>query len=316
MIFSKKDKKKQDGPSHRIFNPRIVRTPKYRARRMIILCFALITLLFIGKIILSFFNFEHVTFALFGNIHYTKGQIYDVLGENLDNIVTDSELKTAKYLKENLSYIKDVQVTKNLVRRMLTIEVTERKVFAYIKLLVIDDPNTEFIPKITKNHQKKEYFFLIDQEGYVLESINPEQYGQLSNLIDECENIPEIGVKISSTPTQLGIHVLKHVRSRKPDIAKDLKSIDARTPKQIKLRIDSLPMTVWIAADMVETGLHNLSLFINQRAFSRLKKQRLIPIEKENKKLDAGSGDTSLPIKYTYLDARYKDTLYLGGANK
>ena len=316
MIFSRKDKQKQDGPSHRIFNPRKVRTPKYRARRMIILCIAVITLLFIGKIILSFFNFEHVTFALFGNMHYTKGQIYDVLGENLDNIVTDSELKTEKYLKENLSYIKDVHVTKNLVRRMLTIEVTERKVFAYIKLLIVDDPDTEYVPKVTKKHLMNEYCFLIDQEGHVLESINPEKYEQLIILIDECEHLPKIGSKFSSTPTQLGIHVLKHVRSRKPDIAKDLKSIDARVPKQINLRIDSLPMPIWIAADMVETGLHNLSLFINQRAFSRLKKQRLIPTEKKPKKLDVGSGDTSLPLKYTYLDARYKDTLYLGGANK
>ncbi len=316
MIFSRKGKQNNHGPSHRIFNPRKIRTPNYRTRRTIILCIVVVTLLFIGKIILGFFNFERVTFALFGNIHYTKGQIYDVLGENLDNIVTDSELRTANYLKDNLSYIKDVQVTKSLVKRMLTIEVTERKVFAFIRLLLVDDPDTEFVPKIDKNNQQNLYYFLIDQEGYILESIKPEQYKHLIKLIDECEQVPDIGSQIKSTPTQVGIQVLKHARLRKPDIAKDLHSIDARVQKKIELRIDSLPIPVWIAGDMVELGLHNLSLFINQQALSRIKRQRLVSAKSKNKQLDAGSDDTSSPLKYTYLDARYKDTLYLGGANK
>lgn len=316
MIFSRKDTRRNDGPSHRIFNPRKVRTPKYRTRRMLIIGITVVTFLFIGKIILSFFNFERVTFALFGNIHYTKGQIYDVLGENLDNIVTESESKTAKYLKDNLSYIKDVHVTKDLVKRMLTIQVTERKVFAYIELLHVDDPDTEYIPMISKNVQQNLYYFLIDQDGYILESIDPKQYAQLVKLIDECEQIPEIGSQIKSTPTQVSLQVLKHVRSRQPDIAKVLHSIDGRVQKQIELRIKSLPVTVWVAGDMVEVGLHNLSLFINQRALSRLRKQGLISDEKTNRQLDAGSGDTFSPLKYTYLDARYKDTLYLGGANK
>ena len=316
MIFSRKGKQKNVGPSHRIFNQRKNRTPRYRTRRMIIFAIVVVTLLFIGNVILGFFNFERVTFALFGNIHYTKGQIYDVLGENLDNIVTDSESKTAEYLKDNLSYIKDVHVTKNLVKRMLTIEVTERKVFACIKLLLVDDPATEFVPKINEKNQHKLYYFLIDQEGYILESIKPQQYGQLIKLIDECEQIPQIGTHVKSTPTQVGIQVLKHVRSRKPVIAKDLHSIDARVQKKIELRIGSLPIPVWVAGDMVELGLHNLNLFINQQALLRLKKQKLVSFEMKNKELNADSGDTSSQLKYTYLDARYKDTLYLGGANK
>lgn len=316
MIFVKKNKKINDGPSHRIFNSQKKRKPKYRVRRMIIVGIICVTLLFISNIILSFFNFEHVSFALFGNIHYTEGQIYDVLGENLDNIVTDSETETAKYLRDNLSYIKDVQVTKNLARRLLTIEVTERKVFALLKLYLVDDPNTEFKPKSNKNNRNNQFFFLIDQEGYVLETINPKPDGQLSQIIDENEKIPEIGKQINSLTTQFGIQVLKHVRSRKPDIAKVLKSVDARDQKQIVIQIENLPIPVWIAGDMVEVGLHNLRLFINQGALSIIQKRRLSSMETNKQQLDADSVDSSSPKKYTYLDARYKDTIYLGGANK
>ncbi len=315
MFKLRKSHQKKDGPSHRIFNPRRIRTPRYRARRTIILGIIVITLLFIGKIILSFFNFERVSFALFGNMHYTEGQIYDVLGENLDNIVTDSEAETARYLKDNLSYIKDVNVTKNLVKRQLTIQVTERKVLAYLNLRLVDDPTTDYAPSSNKK-QKKEYFYLIDQEGYILESIKPEHCDKLTKITDVGEHIPKIGKQVKSPTTQLGIQVLKHVRSRKPDIAKDLLCIEARDAKKILIQIRSLPIQVWIAADMVEAGFHNLSLFINQQALSTLQNQGLFPVENKKSHRDTGSKQKPSLSKYTYLDARYKDILYLGGANK
>ena len=317
MFKSRKSHQKKDGPSHPIFNPRRTRTPRYRARRTIIVGIVVVTFLFIGKIILSFFNFERVSFALFGNMHYTEGQIYDVLGENLENIVIDSEAKTAKYLKDNLSYIKDVHVTKNLVKRQLTIEVTERKVLAYLKLRLVDDPTTNYSPTGKKKQKKKEHFYLIDQEGYVLEPIKPEHYDKLTKITDEGEHIPQIGKKVKSTTTQLGIQVLKHVRSRKPDIAKDLSCIDARDPKKLLIQIRSIPtIQVWIAADMVEVGFHNLSLFINQQALSTLQNHGLYPVANKTKHRDAGSKQTPSLSKDTYLDVRYKDTIYMGGANK
>lgn len=316
MFKSRKNHEKKDGPSHRIFNPRKTRTPRYRARRTIILGIVVVTALFIGKIILSFFNFERVSFALFGNMHYTEGQIYDVLGENLDNIVTDSEAETARYLKDNLSYIKEVHVTKNLVKRQLTIQVTERKVLAYLNLLLVDDPKTDYSPKSNKKQKKKEHFYLIDQEGYVLESIKPEHYDKLTKITDEGEHIPEIGKQVKSTTTQLGIQVLKHVRLRKPEIAKDLMCIDARDAKKILIQLRNLPIQVWIAADMVEVGFHNLSLFINQHALSTLQNQGLLPVETQKRHQDADPRQRPSLSKYTYLDARYKDILYMGGANK
>ncbi len=316
MFRLRKSTRKKDGPSHRIFNPRRVRTPRYRTRRTIILGIVVITALFTGKIILSFFNFERVSFALFGNMHYTEGQIYDVLGENLDNIVTDSEADTARYLKDNLSYIKEVHVTKNLAKRQLTIQVTERRVLAYLKLLLVDDPTTDYSPSSNKKHKKKEHFYLIDQEGYILESIEPEYCHKLIKITDQGEHIPEIGKQVKSPTTQLAIQVLKHVRSRKPDIAQDLMCIDARDAKKILIQIRSLPIQVWIAADMVEVGFHNLSLFINQHALSTFLNQGLFSVANQKKHQGADSKQRPSLSKYTYLDARYKDILYLGGANK
>ena len=138
----------------------------------------------------------------------------------------------------------------------------------------------------------------------------------MTKITDEGEHIPEIGKQVKSPTVQLGIQVLKHVRSRKPDIAKDLMCIDARDAKKILIQIRNLPIQVWIAADMVEIGFHNLSLFINQHALSTLQNQGLLPVENKKRHQNADSKQKPSLSKYTYLDARYKDILYLGGANK
>ena len=96
----------------------------YMWRRVIFVLAVMITLSFIGKIVLSFFNAEYVSLELSGNVHYTDVQIYDVLGDQLENIVTDSEERTATYLKENLSYIKEARVVRHIMKRMLTIDIT------------------------------------------------------------------------------------------------------------------------------------------------------------------------------------------------
>ena len=89
--------------------------------------------------------------------NYTDLQIYNTLGKQLQNIVTDSEEQTATYLKEKLSYIKDAHITKHVMKRMLTIEITERNPFA---LLRVDSTDS-------KNHS----FFLVDNEAHVLKHI-------------------------------------------------------------------------------------------------------------------------------------------------
>ena len=157
MKLERKRRRRKDGPSHRIFKPIRSRAPKYRARRMFILGTFIVTLLFLAKILLGFFDFEHVqvSVALFGNSHYTEGEIYNVLGENLDNIVTDSEAQTVAYLKENLSYIKDAYVSRSFVKRQLTIEITERCTVCTGKTSLFE--RIEIKKRISKNNRKEKH---------------------------------------------------------------------------------------------------------------------------------------------------------------
>lgn len=307
MKFFKKRTRQNYEPTHRIFKPKRIRTPRFRTRRIIILGITLVTLLFIAKILLGFFNIEHVSFALNGNFHYTDAQVFDVLGENLDNIITNSEEKTAAYLKENLSYIEDVWVTRNLAKRQLTIEITERNSFARVKHILLEEKDSE---KAKRNNTDQ--LFLINEAGYVLESITPENFKKTNHMaliLDEGTQSPEIGKQINTETTQLGIRILKEAKSKEPALATNINSIDARISQQITIHIESLPMPVWIAEDMIEIGLHHVGLFVRQRGLSILQNERKMT------KTEAGVKASSSPLKYTYLDARYEETLYVGGAN-
>lgn len=318
MKFQRKHWQSKDGLSHPIFRPKQVCTPKYRARRMIIFGTLIITLLFLAKIFLGFFDFEHVqvSIALFGNSHYTEGQIYNVLGENLDNIVTDSETQTAAYLKENLSYIEDAYVSRSFVKRQLTIEITEREPFVRLNHILLEEAKSKNAPQETIKRKNTDDFFLIDETGYVLESITPEEYNHLALILDEGVQELKVGKQIKTKTTLLSIHILKQAVSREPDLSKYLKTIDARFSKQIKIDIESLPMPVWIAADSIESGLHHVGLFVKQQGLLILQRERQMSKKNTLAKTRAGNKDILLPEKYTYLDARYEDTLYLGGDSR
>ncbi|MCG9129222.1 hypothetical protein JT359_16655 [Candidatus Poribacteria bacterium] len=286
----------------------------YRARRMIILVSTVITLLFITKIFLGFFNIEHVTFALFGNIHYTEGQVFDVLGEKLDNIITDSEEKTAIYLKENLSYVEEAQVTRNLLKRLLTIEISERKPFARVNFKLTNKNASKNSNDKDKAKTNSQSLFLIDDDGYVLEKITIDQFSHLAIILDEGDIKPEIGKQIETDSIHLGLNIIKMINTKERTIAKHLRSIDPRQSQQITINIDSLPIPIWISGDMIETGLHQITLFVRNNMLSLIQNQETKLAN--NITNDLGSKGVPVDQKYDYLDARYEDTLYLGGANK
>ncbi|MDE0326213.1 MAG: hypothetical protein OXN27_20015 [Candidatus Poribacteria bacterium] len=256
----------------------------YMWRRVIFILAFLITLSFIGKIALSFFSAEYVSLELSGNIHYTDVQIYDVLGEKLENIVTDSEEQTAAYLQENLSYIKDVHVVKHVMKRILTITITEREPFA---LLRFDDSS----------------FFLVDIDGHVLKSIEVGKAGLQESgvlegkviLLAEGDQLPKVGTAVQMPEVTLGLTVLKTTLLQEPNLAAQMETIDASDSEKIELRIDALPVPVWLAADTIESGLHHTVLLLKQH------RTRVLGLISES------------PNATPYLDARFQDALYLGG---
>ena len=262
----------------------------YRFRRIVFTAAVLLTLAFITKIVLGFFSAEYVSLELSGNMHYTDLQIYDVLGKKLQNIVTDSEEQTSTYLKENLSYIKDAYVTKHVMKRMLTIEVTERNPFALLR--------------IDSTDHRDYSFFLVDNEGHVLKHIDkraaspsiPEQFGKMVVLSVTNETRPKVGAAVKISEIASGLNILKTALLLERSLARQIKNIDVNDLQKIKLRLNNFPGTVWLAEDAVESGFHHVALFLKQHKTHGLE---LISVGAEPEHL--------------YLDARYEDTVYLGG---
>lgn len=269
-------------------------TKTYMLRRTVFIVAIVLTLSFIGKTVLSFFGTEYVSLELSGNMHYTDLQIYDVLGKQLQNIVTDSEERTVNYLKENLSYIKDVSVTKHVMKRLLTIEITEREPFAVLRFDATAD-----VP-VDRNGS----FFLVDSEGHVLKHIDrqeagpliPEPFGEMVVLKVRTDKIPKVGTAIKMSEVVLGLEVLKTALLRERTLATQIASIDAGDSQKIKLQLDAFPVSVWLAADTIELGLHHIALFLKHRKTEVLKLIR----------------ESSVEVQ-PYLDARFQDTMYLGG---
>lgn len=290
----------------------------YMWRRIILVIAVLVTLAFAGNIVLSFFAAEYVSLELSGNMHYTDVQIYDVLGEKLENIVTDSEKHTADYLKENLSYIKDVHVVKHVMKRILTIEVTEREPFALLgfgnasQISQVLMPRAQILgsesPTVSARLNSDISFFLVDSEGHVLKNIevgetNPSKpEGKPKEMVIlpvESNELPRIGTAIQKSEVKLGLEVLKTALLQEPALAAQIRIIDANDFQKIKLQIDALPIPVWLAGDVIESGLHHIALLLKQH------KARILDLIDE------------IPsIRKPYLDVRYQDTLYLGGYTK
>ena len=284
-------------------------------RRIILVVAVIVTLSFAGKIALSFFSAEYVSLELSGNIHYTDIQIYDVLGEKLENIITDSEEQTADYLKENLSYIKKAHVAKHVIKRILTIEVTEREPFAILQFgdtlltpqVRIPRGQTSGIkPSSTVVELRKgnSSFFLVDIEGHVLKNIEVKEADQWkSEGLEEMTILPvvsneppRIGTAAQNAQVKIGLEVLKTALLQEPELAAQIQIIDARDSQKIKLQIDTLPVPVWIAGDTIESGLHHTALLLKQHKIQIIE-------------LISKSSSTAQP----YLDIRFQDTLYLGG---
>ena len=308
-------KPRNDGPQHRIFKPKRIRTPRYRTRRMIILGTVVVTFLFLTKLFVGLFDFEHVhvNIILTGNSHYTEGHIFDVLGGNLQNIITDTESETSTYLKDNLSYINEAYISKNYLKRQLSVEITERKPFARVKHILSSDETLDLIGlNETATKSNGETIYLIDEVGHVLESITDDKYLQMTLLLDEGKHLPEVGKQIKSGITHRGIQILKHINTNKAELQKLLKSIDARVSDKIIIKLKNFPFSVWISSDMLETGLHSVGLFIKQKGLLTLQ-QRKYNLYIENPK---DKKVKELPEQYTYLDCRYEDTIFLGGDSR
>ncbi len=289
-------------------------TKVYAWRRLIFFIALVVTLAFVGKTLLDFFRVEHVTLEVSGNVHYTERAIYDVLGANLDNIVTESEEQAARYLKENLSYIKDARISKRLMKRVLSIEVTEREPFARLQFTA------------PRQNRVDTQFFLLDREGYVLESILDERSSFDAVMLQaEGDAFPAVGTVVQTPAVVLGLHVLEAVLRGGWTFAKRLEAVDARDAQKIRLHIVGTSarrggMQAWIAADTIARGLHYIELFLKRESGWADRENG----GRQRSRLSTGSGAQAdgsrrMPTEqetHTYLDARFEDAIYLGSENR
>jgi hypothetical protein len=275
----------------------------YKYRRGIFVVAIVLTLAFIAKVVLSFFAAEYISFELSGNAHYTEAQIYDILAEQLDNIVTDSEERTETYLKENLSYIKDAHVSKHVMKRLLTIEITEREPFALLRFY--KGFKTPPVPGTTADRECS--FFWVDVDAHVLESVDvgkddlpiDERFRKMVALVAAGDKLPKVGTVVQTSGVSLGVKVLQTALLQQSGLAAQIENIDASRSQQIKIQIEALPLPVWIAGDAVKSGLHHITLLLKQH---RVRVLELLKAHTE--------------ATQPYLDARFEDSLYLGGYAK
>jgi len=267
------------------FKARLIAAPEKSPRRvgryLIIGITCVIGLLFIHYLTLKVGFFRVKEISVSGNEHYTQKEVIAALdlSSHQSDVHTISRSVVEQQLKQKLSYVKQAHLSKSILKRSLTLEITEREPIA-----LLEYPENSPIR-----------FVLVDLEGYVLEHINAlPASSSIVTIISAEQHVPSIGDRVDSDSIQLALNVLNLALSLAPEIIPTLQTIETNRPDKITLQFSDLPI-VWISADFIETGIYHIGLFI--------KNQTMLMEQGQH---------TSNPLD-GYLDARFKDAIYWGG---
>ncbi len=267
------------------FKARLISVPEksspHIGRYLMIGITCVVGLLFIHYLTLKagFFHVKQISIS--GNEHYTQKEVIAALNLNprQSDVRTISGAAIEQRLKQKLSYVKQAHISKSILRRSLTLEITEREPVALLKY----------------PEDSRVRFALVDLEGYVLEHI---ELLAISNsivtVINNERQLSNVGDREDAGSVQLALNVLKSVLSLVPEVVPTLQTIDANQSDKIILQFSNLPI-VWISSDSIDTGIYHINLFM------------------KNQTIPTGKGQhTSNPLD-GYLDARFKDAIYWGG---
>ena len=256
-------------------------SPRHVGRYFIIGIVCIIGLLFVHSLTskVGFFRVKQIDVS--GNAHYTQKEVIAALdlSPRQSDVHTISRSVIEKRLKQKLSYVKQAHISKNILKRSLTLEITEREPVALLKY-----PENGLIS-----------FVLIDLEGYVLEHLNSlPASDSVVTIIGAGQQVPGVGDRVDSDSVQLALNVLNLVLSLTPEIVPTLQTIDANQLDKITLEFSNVPLA-WVSSDLIKTGLHHINLFMkNQPALIKKGQQASNPLN-------------------GYLDARFEDAIYWGG---
>jgi hypothetical protein len=255
--------------------------PCYVGRYLIIGITCIIGLLFIHYLTLKVGFFRVKQISVSGNEHYTQKEVIAALdlSSRQSDVHTISRSAIEQRLKQKLSYVKQAHLSKSILKRSLTLEITEREPVALLKY-----PENSPIR-----------FVLVDLEGYVLEYIESlPASSSIVTIISAEQQVPSVGDRVDSDSVQLALNVLNLALSLAPEVVSTLQTIDTNRPDKITLQFSNLPI-VWISSDFIKTGIYHINLFMKNQAILTKKGQH-----------------TSNPLN-GYLDARFDDAMYWGG---
>ena len=267
------------------FKARLIAAPEKSPRRvgryLIIGITCVIGLLFIHYLTLKVGVFHVKQILISGNEHYTQKEVIAALdlSSRQSDVHTISRSVVEQRLKQKLSYVKQAHLSKSILKRSLTLEITEREPVALLKY-----PGNNPIR-----------FVLVDLEGYVLEYIDSLPASNSIVTITSAEQqVPSVGDRVDADSVQLALNVLNLALSLAPKIVPTLETIDTNRSDKITLQFSNLPI-VWISSDFIKTGIYHIDLFMKNQTILMEKGQH-----------------TSNPLN-GYLDARFKDAIYWGG---
>ena len=267
------------------FKARLVAAPEKSSRRvgryLIIGITCVIGLLFVHYVTLKVGLFRVKQISVSGNEHYTQTEVIAALdlSSRQSDVHTISGSVVEQQLKQKLSYIKQAHLSKSILKRSLTLKITEREPVALLKY--------------SENNPIR--FALVDLEGYVLEYMGSlPASNSIVTIISAEQQVPSVGDRVDADSVQLALNVLKLVLSLAPEIVPTLQTIDTNRPDKITLQFSNLPI-VWISSDFIQTGIYHISLYIKNQTMLLEKGQH-----------------TSNPLD-GYLDARFQDAIYWGG---
>ena len=267
------------------FKARIISAPKnsssHIGRYLIIGITCTVGLLFIHYLALEVGFFHVKQISVSGNERYTQKEVIAALNlrprQSDVHIISKSVIE--QRLKQKLSYVKQAHISKSILKRSLTLEITERKPLALLKYP--ENSRTRFV--------------LVDFEGYVLEHMELlSASNSIVTILNNGQQLPSVGDRVDSSSVQLALNVLRLALSLAPEVVSTLQTIDANQPDKITLQFSNLPI-VWISSDSIKTGIYHTNLFM---------KNQTVPAEKGQ--------HTSNPLN-GYLDARFKEAIYWGG---
>lgn len=267
------------------FKARLISVPEnsspHIGRYLIIGITCVVGLLFIHYLVLKagFFHVKQISIS--GNEHYTQKEVIAALNlsPRQSDVHTISESAIEQRLKQKLSYVKQAHISKSILKRSLTLEITEREPVALLKY----------------PEDSRVRFALVDLEGFVLEHIGLLSVSNsIVTVINNERKLSNVGDRVDSGGVQVALNVLKSALSLVPEVVPTLQTIDANQSDKIILQFSNLPI-VWISSDSIDTGIHHVNLFM------------------KNQIIFTGKGQhTSNPLD-GYLDARFKDAIYWGG---